>query len=111
MTAHRRRDPTARAATLTRLHRLIRAQTPRNRDVLQYPAPGSPSAPVRGAGGGRLEQPVCWSSSDPDVVTVVGNGTTATVAGWLVRHAEVTVSTANGLTAHVTVRVRVTEDS
>jgi hypothetical protein len=55
----------------------------------------------------RLEQPIIWTSSDPEVLDVVSMGERARIVGISSGDAHVSVSTANGYSAGVTVRVYV----
>ncbi len=56
----------------------------------------------------RLEQPIVWTSSDPEVLTVVSiGGERARIVGISPGNARVSVNTANGYSTWVTVRVYV----
>ena len=79
-------------------------------------SPNRPAVRVNGAaqltlrkadGGVRLEQPIIWTSSDPEVLAVVSMGEQARIAGISPGMARVSVNTANGYSAWATVRVLV----
>ncbi len=56
----------------------------------------------------RLEQPIIWTSNDPEVLTVVSiGGERARIVGISPGNARVSVNTANGYSTWVTVRVYV----
>jgi hypothetical protein len=60
---------------------------------------------IRAGGGVRLEQPIVWSSSDTEVLSVVSLGERARIAGISPGAARVSVTTGNGYSASVVVRV------
>jgi hypothetical protein len=55
----------------------------------------------------RLEEPIVWTSSDPEVLDVISMGERARIVGISPGNARVSVNTANGYSAWVTVRVYV----
>lgn len=59
----------------------------------------------KGYGIVRLEPPIIWTSSDPEVLKVVSMGERAHIVGSRPGNARVSVNTANGYSAWVTVRV------
>lgn len=59
----------------------------------------------KGYGIVRLEPPIIWTSSDPEVLKVVSMGERAHIVGSRPGNARVSVNTANAYSAWVTVRV------
>ncbi len=78
-------------------------------------SPSRPAVPVNGAAQltlrktddfVRLEQPITWTSSDPDLLKVVSiGGERARIVGIRPGNVRVLVNTANGFSTWVTVRV------
>ena len=57
--------------------------------------------------GERVEHPVTWTSSEPDVISVSGGfGMDAVIRAVTFGRARITATTANGLTGFVVARVR-----
>ena len=98
----------------------VRGPSPDATPPAENPIAISPSLPAVRVGGAtqltlrkaddfvRLEQPIIWTSSDPEVLTVVSiGGERARIVGISPGNARVSVNTANGYSAWVTVRVYV----
>ena len=96
----------------------VRGPTPNAPPPTENPieiSPSRPAVPVDGAAQltlrktddfVRLEQPITWTSSDPDLLKVVSiGGERARIVGIRPGNVRVSVNTANGYSTWVTVRV------